>query len=79
MDRFNYLLRKRTKALRVFQKAKNSLNTVTVQLNDEITKSINTIEARRKDIELEEQAIEFAKNELNAATKTIVKINELLA
>lgn len=78
MERFNYLKKQRAKALRIFEDAKVRLNEVTVQLNNEITKSITSIEARRKEIESEEQAINFARAELASTTKTIVKINEIL-
>ena len=76
-SRFNYLLKKRSKALRVFQKARDNLKSIIENIAKEKSEAQALIEKRRKEIEDEEQAIKFLEHESGSLQEKVDKLDSL--
>lgn len=78
MERFKYIERQRAKALKVFENARDNLLSVIQSYNREISNSQVMINECHGKIAEHSKGIDYAQEEINKASMTVQKIDNLL-
>lgn len=78
MQRFEYLRKRKAKALKAFNTAKTSVEAVIAEFREEIKKSSDLIAKKESEIEEERAAIVLAEYEISKGETTVEKINGIL-
>jgi len=78
MERFKRLLKSKSEAVQIFEQAKKNLHSVIAKYHSHNEESQRLVLAKQAEIEAELQAQKFAHDEIQAASRTIEKIDLLL-
>ena len=78
MDEFNYLLRKRSAALGIFQKVLRKLQKLQDEINNLIANSKSEIEKAKQEIESHGKKLDYLSTTLTDTSANIAKIQEFV-